>query len=101
MIALYIQNVYNIPMFSWSVYAAAAGIPAFAALFWKRATSAGIISAMICGFGVCVAWRLADEPFGLGSAVPGTIACGAALVLVSLVTNQKHPSVFLKVEKQS
>ena len=100
-ITLYIQNAYNILMFAWSFYAAAVGIPAFAALFWKRATNAGIISTMICGFGVCVAWRLTGEPFGLGSAVPGTIACGAALVLVSLATDQKHPSVFLKAEKQS
>ena len=100
-IALYIQNAYNILMFSWSFYAAAAGIPAFAALFWKRATNAGIVAAMLCGFGVCVAWRLGGEPFGLGSAVPGTIACGAALLAVSLATCKKHPSVFLKAEKQS
>ena len=100
-IALYIQNAYNILMFAWSFYAAAAGIPAFAALFWKKATNAGIIAAMLAGFGVCVGWKLAGEPFGLGSAVPGTIACGLALVVVSLATYRKWPSVYLKAEKQS
>ena len=100
-IALYIKNAYNILMFAWSFYAAAAGIPAFAALFWKKATTPGILSGMIAGFVVCVGWKLAGEPFGLGSAVPGTIACGLALVLVSLATYQKHPSVFLAAEKQS
>ena len=99
-IALYIKNAYNILMFAWSFYAAAAGLPAFAALFWRKATSAGILSAMVAGFGVCVGWKLVGEPFGLGSAVPGTIACGIALVAVSLATCQKSPSVFLKAEKR-
>ena len=98
-IALYIQNAYNILMFAWSFYAASAGIPAFAALFWKKATNAGILSAMVSGFVVCVGWKLAGEPWDLGSAVPGTIACGIALIVVSLATYKKHPSVFLSPKK--
>lgn len=97
-IALYIQNAYQILMFAWSFYAAAAGLPAFAALYWKKATNAGVIAGMIYGFTVCVGWKLAGEPFGLGSTVPGTIACGIALVAVSLATCKKHPSTFLGVE---
>lgn len=98
-IALYIKNAYNILMFAWSFYAAAAGIPAFAALFWRKATSAGVIAGMAAGFTVCIGWKLAGEPFGLGSAVPGTIACGAALIVVSLATYKRHPSVFLDAGK--
>ena len=98
-IALYIKNAYNILMFAWSFYAAAAGIPAFAALFWRKATSAGVIAGMAAGFTVCVGWKLAGEPFGLGSAVPGTVACGAALVIVSLATYKSRPSVFLEAGK--
>ena len=98
-IALYIKNAYNILMFAWSFYAAAAGIPCFAALFWRKATNAGIIAAMLSGFVVCVGWKLAGEPFGLGSAVPGTLACGIALVAVSLATYRTSPSVYLKAEK--
>lgn len=101
LIALYIKNAYNILMFAWSFYAASAGIPAFAALFWRKATNAGIISAMVAGFVICVGWKIAGEPFGLGAAVPGTLACGIALVSVSLATYRKSPSVFLKAEKQS
>lgn len=95
-IALYIKNAYNILMFAWSFYAAAAGLPAFAALFWKKATSAGIISGMAAGFVVCVGWKLAGQPFGLGAAVPGAIACLIALVGVSLVTCKKHPAAMLE-----
>ena len=98
-IALYIKNAYNILMFAWSFYAAAAGIPAFAALFWKKATAPGVIVGMAAGFTVCIGWKLAGEPFGLGSAVPGTIACGVALIAVSLATYKRRPSVFLEAGK--
>ena len=56
-IALYIKNAYSILMFAWSFYAAAAGLPAFAALYWKKATKAGIIAGMAAGFTVCVGWK--------------------------------------------
>lgn len=98
-IALYIKNAYNILMFAWSFYAAAAGLPCFAALFWKKASTPGIIAGMLAGFVVCVGWKLAGEPFGLGSAVPGTLACAAALIVVSLATYRTCPSVYLKAEK--
>ncbi|SCI44854.1 Proline permease [uncultured Blautia sp.] len=100
-IALYIHNAYNILMFAWSFYAASAGIPAFAALFWKKATKTGVMAGLLGGFVVCVSWKLAGQPFGLGAAVPGTVACGIALVVVSLATYKRAPSVFLKAEKQS
>ena len=98
-IALYIKNAYNILMFAWSFYAAAAGLPAFAALFWRKATKQGIIAGMASGFVVCIGWKLMGEPLGLGSTVPGTIACAIALVGVSLATYQKSPSVFLESKK--
>ena len=91
-IALYIKNAYNILMFAWSFYAAAAGIPAFAALFWKKATKPGIISGMLAGFAVCIGWKLIGTPFGLGPTVPGALACGITLVAVSLATVKNHPS---------
>lgn len=94
-IALYIKNAYATLMFAWCFYAAAAGIPAFAALFWKKATKQGIIAAMVSGFVVCITWKLLGQPFGLGAAVPGTIACAIALVTVSLATYRSHPSPFL------
>ena len=99
LIALYIKNAYNILMFAWSFYAAAAGLPAFAALYWKKATKAGVLSGMAAGFTVTIAWKLLGQPFGLGATVPGAIACALALVLVSLATCKKHPSVYLDPRK--
>ena len=97
-IALYIKNAYNILMFAWSFYAAAAGLPAFAALYWRRATKQGVIAGMLAGFVVCVGWKLSGTPFGLGATVPGAIACAAALIGVSLATSRKSPSVFPEIK---
>lgn len=101
MIALYIKNAYNILMFAWSFYAAAAGLPAFAALFWKKATKQGVLAGMAAGFGVCIGWKLIGQPFGLGAAVPGTIACAIALIAVSLATYKRTPSVYLTPEEET
>ncbi len=78
-------------MFAWSFYAAAAGLPSLAALYWKKATNAGILAAMIGGFTVCVGWKLAGNPLGLGETVPGAVVCGILLVAVSLATYKSHP----------
>ena len=96
-IALYIKNAYNVLMFAWSFYAASAGIPAFAALLWKKATKAGVISGMVSGFVVCVGWKLCGSPLGLGPTVPGAIACLIATVCVSLATYKFSPSELLTV----
>lgn len=93
-IALYIKNAYNILMFAWSFYAAAAGLPALAALYWRKATAQGVIAGMLAGFAVCVGWKQAGTPFGLGAAVPGTAACAITLTIVSLATYRKTPSDF-------
>lgn len=101
LIALYFQNAYAIIGFAWSFYAAAAGIPAFAALYWKKVTKPAIIAAMLAGFGVCVGWKLAGQPFGLGASVPGAIACGVVLVVVTFATYKKYPSVYLGIDKKA
>ena len=96
-IALYIKSAYDVLIFAWAFYAAAAGLPALAALYWKKATSAGIIAGMVGGFAVTVGWKLAGQPFGLGATVPGAITCGVLLVAVSLATYKKHPSAMVEV----
>ena len=98
-IALYIKSAYDVLMFAWAFYAAAAGLPALAALCWKKATTAGILSGMIGGFVVTVGWKLAGQPFGLGATVPGALVCGVLLVTVSLATYSKHPTIMVHVEK--
>ena len=92
-IALYIKSAYTILTTIYNFYAAAAGIPALAALYWKKATSAGIISSVLGGFITCAIWRAAGSPLGLGPTLPGAAVCLILLVAVSLLTCKKNPSV--------
>lgn len=96
-IALYIKSAYDVITFSWAFYSASAGLPALAALYWKKATNAGILAAMIGGFTVTIGWKLAGEPFGLGATVPGAVVCGLLLIGVSLATYKTHPSKMVHV----
>lgn len=91
-IALYIKSAYSILTMIYNFYAAAAGIPAFAALYWKKATAQGMIAANIGGFAVCAAWKALGNPFGLGGTLPGALVCLILLVTVSLATYKKNPS---------
>lgn len=91
-IALYVQSAYSILTLIYNFYAAAAGIPALAALYWKKATRQGIISSVIGGFAVCALWRALGNPFGLGATLPAAAVCLVLLVTVSLATYKKSPS---------
>lgn len=85
-IALYIRHAYEALMFAWTFYAASLGIPAFAALYWKKATTLGVLSAIIVGFVSSIIWKMMGSPWGLGAAIPGSLLCGVTLVLVSQIT---------------
>lgn len=91
-IALYVKSAYTILTTIYNFYAAAAGIPALAALYWKKATAAGVISSVVGGFLTCAVWRAAGSPLGLGPTLPGAAVCLILLVAVSLLTYGKHPS---------
>ncbi len=101
LIALYIKSAYTILTTIYNFYAAAVGIPALAALYWKKATKQGIISGMIGGFVVCSVWKAMGSPFGLGATLPGALACLILVVVVSLLTCKKSPSVMPDVSKSS
>jgi len=91
-IALYIKSAYTILTMIYNFYAAAAGIPALAALYWKKATSQGMIAAILGGFTVCALWRALGSPFGIGATLPGAAVCLILMVTVSLLTYKKNPS---------
>lgn len=91
-IALYIKSAYTILTMIYNFYAAAAGIPALAALYWKKATAQGMIAAVSGGFVTCAVWRALGSPFGIGGTLPGAAVCLVLMVTVSLATYKKHPS---------
>lgn len=98
-IALFIKSAYDALMFAWVFYAAVMGLPCLAALFWRKATKAGMLSGMGAGLVTSIAWKIAGEPLGLSATVLGIICCGVALVAVSLLTYKKHPTRFVEVKK--
>lgn len=85
-IALYIRSAYEALMFAWTFYAASVGIPAFAALYWKKATRESIIASVISGFVVSCVWSFAGVPFNIAPTIVGSLACLAALLIVSAMT---------------
>ena len=94
-IALYVKGVYNVLMFAWTFYAASVGIPAVAALYWKKATASGICSGVIAGFVCSIGWKMLGSPFKLSESLIGSVACLIFTVGVSLVTNAKgEKSIF-------
>ncbi|HCP14972.1 MAG TPA: solute:sodium symporter (SSS) family transporter [Peptococcaceae bacterium] len=94
-ISLYNRQVYRALMFAWTFYAASVGMPAIAALYWKKATSAGIIGGMIAGFSSSILWSMLGAPFEISPAIVGSVLCFATLFILSRLTfKADKPSPF-------
>lgn len=94
-ISLYNRQVYRALMFAWTFYAASVGMPAIAALYWKKATSAGIIGGILAGFSSSILWSILGAPFDIGPAIIGSVSCFAALYFLSMITfKADRPSPF-------
>ena len=79
-------------MFGWTFYAATLGAPCLFALIWDKVNTPGILSGMASGFAVSIAWKLADNPLGIGSTIAGVVFNFLMCVIVSLVTCKKYHS---------
>jgi len=97
LVALYIRQVYAALMFAWSFYASSLGIPAFAALYWEKATTQGIISSILMGFFVSLSWKFIGSPYSLGPTIPGSLCCALTLVIVSLSTYKEKINPFPQI----
>jgi SSS family solute:Na+ symporter len=96
-IALYIKSAYAALMFAWTFYASSVGLPAFAALYWKKATKYAVVLSVITGFVSSCAWELAGRPFGIASSIVGSVLCGIVLYTVGILTYKKGEGIFLDV----
>jgi SSS family solute:Na+ symporter len=96
-IALYIKSAYAALMFAWTFYAASVGLPAFAALYWKKATKYAIMSSVITGFVSSCVWELAGRPFGIAASIVGSVLCGIVLYTVGILTYKEGEGIFLDV----
>ncbi len=97
-ISLYIDGLYNTLMFAWTFYAAAVGFPAVAALYWKKATSAGICAGMLGGFVVSLGWKFIGNPGEISESIMGIVVCIVLTVGISLLTCKKQITPFCEVD---
>ncbi|WP_082157422.1 sodium:solute symporter [Kocuria sp. SM24M-10] len=86
LIALWVEDIIAIYQVALSFTAAALVAPVLAAMFWERATKAGVIVSTIGALAATLLWRLAGQPFGLHEIAPGLVVSAVLLVVVSLLT---------------
>lgn len=86
-IALWVEDIIAIYQVALSFTAAALVAPVLTAMFWERATKAGVLASTIGALAATLLWRLAGQPFGLHEIAPGLVASAVLLVAVSLLTS--------------
>ncbi|WP_227937696.1 sodium:solute symporter family protein [Alkalihalobacillus deserti] len=89
-VALLIKNILAIYMVALSLSAVTMVMPVLAAMFWKRATKAGMIVSVIGALIATIIWKITGQPFGLHEIIPGLVVSLILIIVVSLFT--KHSS---------
>ena len=85
-LGLFFPTVLELQMYSYTIYGAAITPVVFAVLFWKRATTAGAVAALVAGAATTIGWQVAGAPGDLNGVIVALPAALVALVAVSLVT---------------
>ncbi len=82
------NQVLDLVGYAWAGLGASLGPAILAALYWRRASSAGVVAGMCAGAVVVVGWRqLEGGLFDLYEMVPGVLAATSVIALTSLL----HP----------
>jgi SSS family solute:Na+ symporter len=90
-LSLYFPTVLELQMYSYTIYGAAITPVVLSVLFWKRATTAGAVAALVVGAATTIGWQLAGTPAGLNGVIAALPAALVALVVVSLLTKAPDP----------
>ncbi|MFE3462017.1 sodium:solute symporter [Nocardiopsis aegyptia] len=85
-LGLFFPTVLELQMYSYTIYGAAITPVVFAVLFWKRATTAGAVAALVAGAATTIGWQIAGAPGDLNGVIVALPAALIALVVASLVT---------------
>ncbi|MBE3002252.1 sodium:solute symporter family protein [Nocardiopsis sp. HNM0947] len=90
-LGLYFPTVLDLQMYSYTIYGAAITPAVFAVLFWKRATTAGAVAALIAGAAATIGWEAAGAPGDLNGVIVALPVAVVSLVVVSLLTRAPDP----------
>ena len=91
LLAAAMTNVLDLMLDSYAFMVSGLFVPVIGALFWKRSTPAGAMTAMIVGGTTTIALRYSgiELPFDLDPNVFGITASAVSFITVSLLTNNK------------
>lgn len=88
------ETFFQRALYAYTIYGASITPAVIAAMFWQRATRAGVIGAMLTGIGITLMWSellktRIPAPFNeLDAVLPAIVSSVAVLVVVSLVTSR-------------
>ncbi|MFY7067207.1 sodium:solute symporter family protein [Nocardiopsis changdeensis] len=91
-LGLFFPTVLELQMYSYTIYGAAITPVVLSVLFWKRATTAGAVAALVAGTATTIGWQVAGSPGGLNAVIVALPAALVALVAVSLCTRAAEPA---------
>lgn len=70
-ITFWVKGAYTILMMVWGFYSSCMACPSIAALFWRKATKAGILSGIFSGLTANLIWTyVLNKPCGVASVIP-------------------------------
>ena len=96
LLAAAMTNVLDLMLDSYAFMVSGLFVPVIGALFWKKSTPAGAMTAMIVGGTTTIALRYSgiELPFDLDPNVFGITASAVSFITVSLLTNNKQNEEF-------
>ncbi|PLT30696.1 sodium/proline symporter PutP [Peribacillus deserti] len=80
------ETLLNLVGYAWAGFGAAFGPVILLSLYWKRMTKWGALAGMITGTLTVIIWEQIKAVEEVYEIIPGFIACGLAIILVSLLT---------------
>lgn len=95
----FFPTVLAIQMYSYTMYGASITPAILAALLWKKATTAGVLSSMIVGGTTTIIWEMVlNKPLDWNSVLIALPLAVIVLIVVSLMTQNKGASADLEKE---
>lgn len=97
LVALYVQAILDILLMAWGFYSASMAASVVAAVFWKKATTAGSIASIFGGVIMYFTWNYAlHMPGGFDASIAAGITSILLMIIVSLITYGSHPTVIFE-----
>jgi sodium/proline symporter len=94
------SSVFDIVSYAWAGFGATFGPAVLAAVFWKKATSKGIIACLLSGGITVVLWKnLSGGIFDVYEILPGFLVATFFLVLVSLLDKNRDPDMLREFDE--